>query len=58
MFYILKSDFPLWAFLNQRIFDAEVKFLSPGQFQYHHRLEQLERCWSMTCQDRDKYPFA
>ncbi|WP_404789676.1 hypothetical protein [Altericista sp. CCNU0014] len=55
---IFDRDFPLWEFLNQRIFDAKVKFLSPREFQHYHRVERLEQCWGLTCPDRNKYPFA
>jgi hypothetical protein len=58
MFYILNRDFPLWEFLNQPVFDADAKFMSPSEFQYRHQVERLERCWSIACQDRDKYPYS
>jgi hypothetical protein len=55
--HIFNKDFPFWDFMNQPVFDAEIQFLSPAEFQKQHRVERLERCLNLTCQDRDKYPF-
>jgi hypothetical protein len=56
---LLKSDFPLWDFLNQRVFDSEVQFLAPSDFQMQHRVALLESCLKLTCYNRDKqHPFS
>ena len=38
-------SFPLWQFLTQPIFSATKVILNPFQFQYHHNIQCLERCW-------------
>jgi hypothetical protein len=56
---VFKSDFPVWDFLNQRVFDSEVEFLSPSDFQKQHRIARLESCLTLTCYNRDKqHPFS
>jgi hypothetical protein len=56
---VFKSDFPVWDFLNQHVFDSEAQFLSPAEFQKQHRIARLESCLTLTCQDRDKqHPFS
>jgi hypothetical protein len=56
---VLKNDFPLWDFLNQRVFDAEVQFLSPNDFHKQHQIARLESCLTLTCYNRDKqHPFS
>jgi hypothetical protein len=56
---VVKGDFPLWDFLNQRIFDSEAQFLGPAAFQLQHRIARLESCLTLTCDNRDKqHPFS
>jgi len=39
-------QFPVWKFLNQRMFDAKSPLiLNPRQFYYRYQIEHLERCW-------------
>lgn len=39
--------FPLWQFLQQRVFSSETKLiLNPCQFEYLYRIELLERCFA------------
>lgn len=54
---IFKSRFPIWEFLNQPLFDPETALiLNPSDFWQHYRVILLERCWSITYHDGNKYP--
>ncbi|NJK29187.1 MAG: hypothetical protein HC851_01080 [Acaryochloris sp. RU_4_1] len=42
--------FPVWHYLNQPLFDTEIKFiLHPSKFWKSYRLEYLNRCWLRQC---------
>jgi hypothetical protein len=40
------TQFPIWKFLNQRIFDPKSPLiLDPCRFYRRHQIDYLERCW-------------
>lgn len=42
----IKIKFPLWSFLNQPIFNSQIKLiLNPKHFAYVYRVQLLEKCW-------------
>jgi hypothetical protein len=52
----MNSRFPLWKYLNQRLFDPkEPLVLNPNRFWQQHQIQYLERCWS--CQYRPEEHF-
>ncbi|HEY9629588.1 MAG TPA: hypothetical protein V6C84_19980 [Coleofasciculaceae cyanobacterium] len=51
-----KTQFPLWKFLTQPIFDAKVPFvLSPKQFWHVHQIGYLERCWRTVYRPEENF---
>jgi hypothetical protein len=57
--HVFNRHFPIWEFLNQPVFDSQVKLiLNPNEFWQQYRVELLERCWVLACQDSNKYPRA
>jgi hypothetical protein len=42
----MKNSFPLWAYLNQKLFSlATPLILHPLKFWQHYQIFQLEQCW-------------
>ncbi|MCG9890134.1 MAG: hypothetical protein MH252_03520 [Thermosynechococcaceae cyanobacterium MS004] len=57
-YYSSDSRFPLWAYLNQPIFDPTTPLiLHPQQFVQHSRVKLLERCLSLT-PSNNRFPHA
>ncbi|MBC7968652.1 MAG: hypothetical protein H7Z11_00730 [Verrucomicrobia bacterium] len=49
-----KLTFPFWQFLNQPVFDSNVRvFLNPRRFCHFHQVSLLERCLSQECASKD-----
>ncbi|MDJ1174260.1 hypothetical protein [Roseofilum capinflatum] len=43
---------PLWAYLNQPLFNSESPMVwSLNQFWYRYQLTLLERCWQISYQE-------
>lgn len=43
--------FPLWKYLNQRIFDKETPiFFFPHQYWHFYQCQHLEKCWFINYQ--------
>ena len=43
--------FPVWKFLNQRVFDPETPaFFMPHKYWRYYKCQHLETCWMMEYQ--------